>query len=99
MKFIKASQRTFGAIFSGFVRSYCWSLWPEIIDVLDGEKNIVKEKIDENNYSQQEGDNLNSADAKLIELKKTLANYSISSLEYKAVAQEINRLEKLEKNR
>lgn len=71
----------------------------QIIDVLDGEKNIVKEKIDENNYSQQEGDNLNSADAKLIELKKTLANYSISSLEYKAVAQEINRLEKLEKNR
>lgn len=44
-------------------------------------------------------DNENKENQRLKELKNALANYPVSSLEYKALVQEINRLEKLEKNR
>lgn len=66
----------------------------QVIDVLGGEKNAEGEKIDRDNYLQEKAAPSDANDARLLELKKALANYSASSLEYKAIVQEINRLEK-----
>lgn len=59
-------------------------------DSPDYQKNVIEEKLDMG---------ASNSSNRLNELKTALINYPVSSLEYKALVQEINRLEKLEKNR